>query len=264
LIFISSIKLPDGTKEEQIYRYDNINRLKRTTYQDSGGPPSLEYEYTYDAVGNRTVKVETDFDSPDTSQYTYNYNTNNNRLTSVTETGETYTYNDRGDLLTTTGGYTFNYDREGRLEEIIEAVAGDTNKFTFSYTSEGRRFRKIHLRDTSGVVNADTTYYVYDGMFAVAELDGHLDLKSKYIYTNGMLVGRIDSSGEFYQYFHDGLGSITMIVDSTGQYQNLYTYVFGVKSRHLTIGYGKVRIEYGETITNTISRRLLSFDMQGE
>jgi len=39
-----------------------------------------------------------------------------------------------------------------------------------------------------------------------------------------MLVGRIDSSGEFYQYFHDGLGSITMIVDSFGQYQNLYTY----------------------------------------
>jgi len=61
-------------------------------------------------------------------------------------------------------------------------------------------------------------------MFAVAELDGHLDLKSKYVYTNGMLVGRIDSSGEFYQYFHDGLGSITMIVDSTGSYQNLYTY----------------------------------------
>jgi len=61
-------------------------------------------------------------------------------------------------------------------------------------------------------------------MFAVAELDGHLDLKSKYIYTNGMLVGRIDENNELFQYFHDGLGSITMIVDSTGSYQNLYTY----------------------------------------
>ncbi len=58
----------------------------------------------------------------------------------------------------------------------------------------------------------------------MAELDGSLDLKSKYIYTNGMLVGRIDSSGELYQYFHDGLGSITMITDTTGSYQNLYTY----------------------------------------
>jgi RHS repeat-associated protein len=221
---LSLIELPDGTKEEQIYRYDNINRLKRTVYQDSGGPPSLKYEYTYDQVGNRTYKVETDFDSPDTSQYTYNYNTNNNRLTSINETGETYTYNDRGDLLTATGGYTFSYDREGRLEEIVEATGGDTNKFTFSYTSEGRRFRKIFSTDTSGVIEADTTYYVYDGMFAVAELNGSLDLQSKYVYTNGMLVGRIDSSGDFYQYFHDGLGSIVMIVDSTGQYQNLYTY----------------------------------------
>jgi len=61
-------------------------------------------------------------------------------------------------------------------------------------------------------------------MFAVAELNGHLDLKSKYIYTNGMLVGKITSDNELYQYFHDGLGSITMIIDSTGQYQNLYTY----------------------------------------
>lgn len=61
-------------------------------------------------------------------------------------------------------------------------------------------------------------------MFAVAELDGSLDLKSKYVYTNGMLVGRIDANDELFQYFHDGLGSITMISDSTGSYQNLYAY----------------------------------------
>jgi len=61
-------------------------------------------------------------------------------------------------------------------------------------------------------------------MFAVAELDGHLDLKFKYVYVNGMLVGKIDANDELFQYFHDGLGSITMIVDSTGSYQNLYTY----------------------------------------
>jgi len=74
------------------------------------------------------------------------------------------------------------------------------------------------------VIEADTTYYVYDGMYTIAELDGSLDLKSKYVYTNGMLIGRIDSSGEFCQYFHDGLGSVTMICDSTGEYQNLYVY----------------------------------------
>jgi len=46
----------------------------------------------------------------------------------------------------------------------------------------------------------------------------------KYIYVNGMLVGKITSDNELYQYFHDGLGSITMICDSTGSYQNLYSY----------------------------------------
>jgi len=39
-----------------------------------------------------------------------------------------------------------------------------------------------------------------------------------------MLVGKITSDNELYQYFHDGLGSITMICDSTGSYQNLYSY----------------------------------------
>ena len=56
-----------------------------------------------------------------------------------------------------------------------------------------------------------------------------------------MLVGKIDSSGEFYQYFHDGLGSITMICDSTGEYQNLYTYDdfgdFRLKSENVSNSY---------------------------
>jgi RHS repeat-associated protein len=73
-------------------------------------------------------------------------------------------------------------------------------------------------------VEADTTYYIYDGMNVVAELDGSLDLQSKYVYANGMLVGNITSDNKLYQYFHDGLGSITMISDSTGEYQNLYVY----------------------------------------
>ncbi len=216
------IKLPDGTEEEYIYRYDNLTRLISTKFRSS--EDSLKYKYTYDAVGNRTKKEGICYGFSQDYNYNYNYNTNNNRLTSITELGESYTYNDRGDLLTATGGYTFNYDKEGRLEEIIEASGADTNKFSFSYTSEGRRFRKIFSTDTSGAVEADTTYYVYDGMFAVAELDGHLDLKAKYIYTNGMLVGKIDSDDELFQYFHDGLGSVTMISDTTGSYQNLYTY----------------------------------------
>jgi RHS repeat-associated protein len=39
-----------------------------------------------------------------------------------------------------------------------------------------------------------------------------------------MLAGSIIEYDELYQYFHDGLGSITMICDSTGEYQNLYVY----------------------------------------
>lgn len=61
-------------------------------------------------------------------------------------------------------------------------------------------------------------------MNVVCELDESLDLKEKYVYANGILVGNINDNDELFQYFHDGLGSITMICDSTGEYQNLYVY----------------------------------------
>lgn len=125
--------------------------------------------------------MKTVIDYPNYYEYSYNYNPNNNRLLGIYETGETYTYNNRGYLLTATGGYTFSYDREGRLEEIKESTGGLIHKFEFLYSSEGRRIRKID----SSSADVDTTYYVYDGMFAVAELDGHLDLKSKYVRRDG-------------------------------------------------------------------------------
>jgi RHS repeat-associated protein len=61
-------------------------------------------------------------------------------------------------------------------------------------------------------------------MNVVAELDESLNLNVKYVYANGMLVGSINTDDDLLQYFHDGLGSITMICDSSGSYQNLYVY----------------------------------------
>jgi len=39
-----------------------------------------------------------------------------------------------------------------------------------------------------------------------------------------MLVGKIDTDDELFQYFHDGFGSTIMVSDTTGSFQNLYTY----------------------------------------
>ncbi|MCK4234154.1 hypothetical protein KAX75_06975 [candidate division WOR-3 bacterium] len=53
-------------------------------------------------------------------------------------------------------------------------------------------------------------------MYAVCEFGGHLDLTSKYIYANGLLLARYDSSpADTHYYHHDGLGSIIGMTNGT-------------------------------------------------
>ena len=386
------ILMPDGIEEDIAYNYDNINRLTTINYRKI---IEKDVAYTYDPVGNRLTKSENG-----TVTETYNYNTNNNRLRSITETGATFEYNKRGDLTSRDGGYTYSYDKDGRMTKVHwDNDFGSYNELIFLYTPEGKRIRKIHhwgnygtktlnlqdaendllnttgtgddyrdieelkavdidslleigikfynndttfffnyrnvyivvengkkkgqiLPHTNGVkfttgwdwiiyikdigdfgvitpegdtiknplwINvsiksgmdkpildikavreylklkkrnkaisvyttpkdqalltdivpngvlegealkappgpteyADTTYYIYDGINCVAELDGDYNLRNKYIYGNGLLLGRMDSKGEFYFYGHDGLGSIISLYDSKGTMRNYYIY----------------------------------------
>jgi len=204
------IKLPDRTKEEIAYGYDNLGRLKTAFYRKF----EKDIEYAYDPMGNRLTKSE-----DGSVVATYNYNTNNNRLLSITETGDTFTYNNQGDLVSMSGGYTCSYDREGRLEKVHWSDSLNFEDLEFLYSPEGRRIRKIHQYNKG----ADTTYYIYDGMYAVVELNGSYNLKSKYVYTNGILLCKIVSDGKPYHYYHDALGSIIAVYDR-GTYKNLYVY----------------------------------------
>jgi len=45
---------PGGGRRE--YEYDSLMRLKRLLAKDPGGNALLDYQYTYDTVGNITVK----------------------------------------------------------------------------------------------------------------------------------------------------------------------------------------------------------------
>jgi RHS repeat-associated protein len=220
------IKLPDASNETMSYRYDNIARLDSIYYNQR----QKAVEYEYDAVGNRLKKKENG-----SVVATYNYNKNNNRLISITQGNKTFGYNDRGDLTSRSGGYTYQYDREARMKRARHVYTRFDRRYyknhKYIYTPEGRRFRKIYhwgwdyvIGKGRGSENADTTYYVYDGIYVVAETDEDYNLDKKYIYANGVLLGQINKNGKLFQYFHDGLGSIVAIYDSTGTYKNLYMY----------------------------------------
>jgi YD repeat-containing protein len=82
------------------YEYDPLYRLTSATY--SGG---AEYEYTYDAVGNRQA-----MESP-AGEVSYSYDAAN-RLTSVG--GVAYTWDANGNL-TSDGVHSYSYDHTNRL-----------------------------------------------------------------------------------------------------------------------------------------------------
>ncbi|MGB3480469.1 MAG: hypothetical protein WBB67_15075 [bacterium] len=87
----------------------------------------------------------------------------------------------------------------------------------FTYCGLGKRITKIHGA-------SDTTKYCYDGMYAVCEFGNYDSLLSKYVYANGLLLARCDSSGAKYYYHHDGLGSVMGMTDTNKWVRQSYFY----------------------------------------
>jgi RHS repeat-associated protein len=115
----TSMTYPNGVNTA--YTYDNLNRLLRLK-ADKGATPITDFQYVYDNAGNRTKKQQLDY----TEDYTYDplyrltgatrsaggtglwqwtYDAVGNRLTNqLDNTVATSTYNERNQLLSTTGG----------------------------------------------------------------------------------------------------------------------------------------------------------------
>ncbi|MGB3341226.1 MAG: RHS repeat-associated core domain-containing protein [bacterium] len=132
--------------------------------------------------------------------------------------------------------YYYYWDFKNRLTKIKKTGSGGNDSLSFSYCGMGKRIKKIHFGSD------DTTCYAYDGMYAVCELGGHLDLQYNYVYANGMLLARYDASPADSHYFHhDGLGSIIGMTNESGNFERSYFYdEFG----NLMADYGSVGNHY--------------------
>jgi YD repeat-containing protein len=111
-------------KSEQLYAYDQLNRLIRVTFAGSG--EERTDTYGYDAVSNRTQK-----------------------------NGEVYSYNENDQLIAAPGGQIYSYDPQGRrtarstpsgtetyqwdsLDQLTFATSSSGASSTFSYDAQGR------------------------------------------------------------------------------------------------------------------------------
>ena len=122
------------------------------------------------------------------------------------------------------GTDTLVYDFENRLTRYVKGTKTPPSYDTlwFNYCGLGKRICKI---ETPHGQSPDTIGYGYDGIYAVCEFGGHLDLDAKYIYANGMLLARYDESpADTHYYHHDGLGSVMGMTDENKSIERSYFY----------------------------------------
>jgi RHS repeat-associated protein len=106
---------------------DDVGRLWKVVTRDSGGTITTQYDYAYDAAGNRTVRVETNSGGTTTTAYKYNNNdqlcwaytgTSANACGSPPSGATTFTYDADGNQLTGGAGGTKVYNIFDRLSSL--------------------------------------------------------------------------------------------------------------------------------------------------
>jgi RHS repeat-associated protein len=115
----TSMSYPNGVTTG--YTYDDLNRLLRLK-ADLGATPITDFQYVYDAAGNRTSKQQLDFTEAyaydklsrltgvertggSTSRWLYSYDPVGNRLSEqINDAVSSSTFNVKNQLISTTGG----------------------------------------------------------------------------------------------------------------------------------------------------------------
>ena len=216
---------PTGVRAEA-YHYDDLNRLDQVTYSDDNGtidPTDKVVTYTYDKNGNRLSQTTYANGIPAgaTETLTYGYGFEN-RLTSVTDqTGAAtqYFYDWRGNqVMKVTPVATTRYTYDGR--NLLVAVDDGTNHIEYTYDAGGRRIaQNVNGAVTRFVVDPSNPLYQ-----TIEERDDAGGVGAAYTYGLDRIAGVFPGQASPTYYLPDGLGSVGMLVDNTGNATAQYQY----------------------------------------
>ena len=159
------------------YTYTDADEVASITYKTAAGAVITSGTYTYDAAGHRTsvsggLATFVQATGADITDAAYNAN---NQLT--TWGGKTFTY-DRNGNLASDGVSTYAFDARNQLS----SVSGGSTA-TYRYDGQGRRLMKT--------INSSTTAFAYDGDNFVQELAG---LGNTSAINANLLTGGIDQT----------------------------------------------------------------------
>jgi RHS repeat-associated protein len=181
--------------ETQTFTYDNLDRL--TNANVTNGPAPYSESYGYDpATGSISNK----------SGVTYTYDVNHKHAVASLSNGNTYAYDANGNMITRhvangldTGDYTFNYNAENQLVEVIK---NNVSIAAFTYDGDGKRVKSESDGETTLFVGAH-----YEKIVGGAE--------TKYYFAGAERVA-VRKAGVLTYLAGDHLGSASLVTDANG------------------------------------------------
>ena len=240
---LSQVAYPNGITGA--YAYDALGRLTAITYTHAISGTLAFFQYTLDAVGNRTQTVDTDgttiytYDNldrltgviyPDGEEVTYAYDAAGNRtaMTSTASGATAYTYDAANRLLTagpttftwdangntlSKGSTTYTYDAANRLTQVVSG----TTIVQYTYNGDGKRIQRMQ--------DGSATQYLWDtnSPLAVVLVEATDGVTTTYLY-GADLLAQYDAGGNPTYLLTDGQGNVRLLVDGSGNIVGRYDY----------------------------------------
>ena len=187
------------------YQYNIQNRLV------SAKQGKRLYDYSYDAVGNRT-KSSAYIGNDLVTQQVFDYpalSLGMRLLSLENQEGQTrvksnYDYDLSGNLIKS-DNQQLSYDGYGQLMKINQ----DGNSYQYGYDDQGQRIIKT---DKQG----NTRYFVYENERMIAELDQSFELIYFYVNWKGHAIARVNAKHEIEYLHYDGSEMPIAITDESG------------------------------------------------
>ncbi len=223
-----------GFTAAQTYSYDSLNRIKSATETISGSQ-SWKQTYTYDRYGNRNFDVAntTTITGCPSNQCNPTVDPSNNRFSS----GQGYTYDLSGNIVSDAEGRTFIYDAENKQKEVKNS--SNVTVGTYYYDGNGKRVKKV--------TSLEEVVFIYDvGGKLVAE---YSTLTSQATPTTRYLT-------------NDHLGSPRIITDGSGAVLSRRDFMpFG---EELYIGMGNRSVGHGYTYGDSTNQKFTGYQRDSE
>jgi RHS repeat-associated protein len=194
--------------------------------------------YTYDAVGNRLTALKDTYTYDIANQlltnkrYGYEYDRNGNlkKKTELSEDGTPKTY-------------TYSYDYENRLKEVLIEGRFKTKTVTFAYDPLGRRIKKSVKTTEHRRTHSKSTTYVYDSEDIILEYlsndTSRFGRDEVVRFTHGPGLDEpisMERRNKLYYYHFDGLGSVTELTNSRQRTVSRLDYdSFGIPRHYGTL-----------------------------